>query len=239
MAEQEVAKHTKKVYETLTNGEHSWWHKLKEFLLEIAIIVFAVTISIWFHDLSEKRHKRHDVNEFLSGLKTDLQRDIIELESDRKSFTKTTRAIAYINNLKLHEKANTDSIRYYSNWFYNEVGFMPNDGRFEGFKSSGKIGDIEDTELQNDIMDLYQEDVSSLISSTDFFSDRKGKLVDFLTNNLRQESDSTNNLSTIMATDQARNMCRNLFFTTEIIHRYDICIAKSKKIIDAIDKREH
>ncbi|MEO7988477.1 MAG: hypothetical protein ABI663_02990 [Chryseolinea sp.] len=236
MADQEVIKHTKKVYQLWKDGEPSWWHKLKEFLLEIFIIVFAVSISIWFHDLSEKRHKQHDVDEFLNGLKTDLQRDIIELESDRKGFVNTTKAIAYINGIPFQGKLNTDSVRYYGAWFYNEVGFMPNDGRFEGFKSSGKIGDIEDKELQNDIMDLYQEDISSLLSSTTFFSERKGRLVDFLSKNIKQQTDSTSNLKSILVSDEARNICRNLFFTSEIINRYDICIAKSKKIIEAIDR---
>src|SRR6187549_1084859 len=100
MADQEVIKHTKKVYQVWKDGEQSWWHKLKEFLLEIAIIVFAVTISIWFHDLSEKRHKQHDVKEFLTGLKTDLQRDIIELQSDRRNYLRTGKAFAYINGTR-------------------------------------------------------------------------------------------------------------------------------------------
>jgi hypothetical protein len=237
MADQEVIKHTKKVYEVWKDGEQSWWHKLKEFVLEIAIIVFAVTISIWFHDLSEKRHKAHDVKEFLAGLKTDLQRDIIELQSDRRSYVRTGKAFSYINGMKSQSKLNVDSVNFYSNWLYSEVAFVPNNGRFEGFKSSGKIGDIEDSELQNDIMDLYQEDISALLTSTAFFAQRKGRLVDFVTKNLKQETDSTNNLSSILAVDEARNMCRNLFFIPQIVNGYDSCIAKSQKIIATIDKK--
>jgi hypothetical protein len=235
MAEQEVIKHTKKVFQVWNEGSPSWWHKLKEFLLEIAIIVFAVTISIWFHDLSEKRHKQHDVHEFLTGLKTDLERDIHELEADRNGFVRTGKAFAYITGVKFGGSLSNDSLNRYGAWFYNEVGFVPNDGRFEGFKSSGKIGDIEDTELQNDIMDFYQEDVSSLISTTNFFSERKGQFVTFLTKNLKQQTDSTTNLSAILVTDEARNICRNLFFTGQIVERYDVCIAKAKKIIGRIE----
>jgi hypothetical protein len=237
MAEQEVIKHTKKVYKVWKDGKQSWWHKLKEFLLEIVIIVFAVTISIWFHDLSEKRHKQHNVKEFLTGLKTDLQRDIIELQSDRRSYLRTAKAFGYINGIKFQDKLNVDSVNFYANWIYNEVAFVPNNGRFEGFKSSGKIGDIEDTELQNDIMDLYQEDISALVWSTTLFSERKGRLVDFVARNLRQETDSTNNLSSVLAADEARNISRNLFFIPQIVSGYDTCIAKSKKIIETIDKK--
>ncbi len=54
MAEEEIAKHTKKVYKVWASKEHTWQHKVKEFFIEIAIIVFAVSISIWFHNMSEK-----------------------------------------------------------------------------------------------------------------------------------------------------------------------------------------
>lgn len=235
MAELEVIKHSKKIYNVLKSNEPSWWEKMKEFLLEIFIIVFAVSITIWFHDLSEQRHKRHDVKDFLTGLKTDLQHDIAEMESDRKRYVVISKAFHYINNLDLRETPNMDSVNF-NRWFYSEIEFSPNNGRFEGFKSSGRIGDIEDTQLQNDIMDLYQEDVTALLSSTEFYSRKKEKLIDFVALNMRHETDSTSNLNKLIATDEARNIFRNIFFTDEIIQRYDICIAKSKKIIESIDR---
>ena len=48
MAEQEVIKHTKKAY-SIWGSKNSPFHKIKEFVVEIFIIVFAITISIWFH----------------------------------------------------------------------------------------------------------------------------------------------------------------------------------------------
>jgi hypothetical protein len=48
-------------------------------------------------------------------------------------------------------------------FFFNLTGLIPNNGRLEGFKSSGKIGNTKDKVLQNNIMDLYQEDIPSLI----------------------------------------------------------------------------
>ena len=46
MAEQEVIKHTKQVYKIWTSKTHSFWHKLKEFAIEIVIIVFAVGMTV-------------------------------------------------------------------------------------------------------------------------------------------------------------------------------------------------
>jgi len=84
MAEQEVIKHTKKVF-TLWSGSKGFWHKLGEFILEIFIIVFAISLSIYLHDRSVVKHQRHETREFLLGLKEDLKTDLLEMEEDRKS----------------------------------------------------------------------------------------------------------------------------------------------------------
>jgi hypothetical protein len=77
MAEQEVIKHTKKVF-TVWGSKKSFWHKLGEFVLEMLIIVFAITLSIYLHDRSVKKHQDHETKEFLLGLKEDLKTDITE-----------------------------------------------------------------------------------------------------------------------------------------------------------------
>ena len=56
MAEQEVIKHTKNIF-AVWNGSKGFWHKLGEFFLEIIIIVFAVSLSIYLHDSSEQKHR--------------------------------------------------------------------------------------------------------------------------------------------------------------------------------------
>ncbi|MEO6547678.1 MAG: hypothetical protein ABIN94_06745 [Ferruginibacter sp.] len=86
MAEQEVIKHTKKIFSVWRSKDHGWWHKAKEFIIEIAIIVFAISLSGWFHNRSEHQHQQQDVKEFLSGLKKDLTSDIAEMTADRESY---------------------------------------------------------------------------------------------------------------------------------------------------------
>src|ERR1044071_8155043 len=165
MAEQEVIKHTKKIFGVWATN-NPLWHKISEFLLEIFIIVFAITLSIYFHDRSELKHQRHEAKAFLLGLKQDLTTDIEEMNSDKKSYQNSGVIFRYITNRKLNEKLNADTISKYSNWIFNTTGLIPNSGRFEGFKSSGKIGTIENKKLQNNIMDLYQENIPNLLLST-------------------------------------------------------------------------
>ncbi|MGE5109186.1 MAG: hypothetical protein ACM3H8_16730 [Sphingobacteriales bacterium] len=237
MAEQEVIKHTKKIF-GIWKTNNSFLHKLGEFLMEIFIIVFAITLSIYLHDLSVLKHQRHETKEFLLGLKQDLKTDIAEMEQDKKSFELSGKAFNYVTSRKLNEQLNPDSMNKHIKWMLNTTGLVPNSGRFEGFKSSGKIGTIENKQLQNDIMDVYQENIPILISSTDFYNVKKQKLAEYIYANQKRVTDSTTNLFTILASDHAFNISNTLIlnYVNEVIDRYDICINKMKLIIDEINK---
>ncbi len=220
MAEQEVRKHTKKIL-GLWKTDNPFWHKISELLLEIFIIVFAVTVSIYFHDRSELKHQRHETKEFLLGLKQDLKTDIDEMEQDKGSFMLSKRAFKYITNRKLNEVLSNDTIRKYNGWIFNTTGLVPNSGRFEGFKSAGKIGTIENKELQNNIMDLYQENIPSLLLSTNLYTAKKQSLFDYIAVNRKRVTDSTTNLVSVLSSDKAFNICSSLNILDEILNRYD------------------
>jgi len=53
--QEEITKHSNKIYKTVKNSEHTLGEKVKEIIIEIFIIVFAVTLSIWLHSWSEHR----------------------------------------------------------------------------------------------------------------------------------------------------------------------------------------
>jgi hypothetical protein len=235
MAEQEVIKHTKKIFSVWSSSK-GIWHKLGEFFLEIIIIVFAVSLSIYLHDNSEQKHQRHETKEFLLGLKQDLKTDITEMEEDKNSFIQSGKAFRYITGIKMNEILSRDSIKKYNRWIFNTTGLIPNSGRFEGFKSSGKIGTIGNKELQDNIMDLYQENIPSLIVSTDNYALKKQKLFEYLAVNTKRITDSTDNTLIVLASDQSINICSRLTFVKEIIDRYDVCIDKMKAIIEGINK---
>lgn len=237
MAELEVAKHTKKVYKILSTKETSLWHKVKEFLLEIVIIVFAVSLSIWLHDRSEHNHQQKEAKEFLLGLREDLLADIKEMKEDRASYLRQGQAFKYVTGIKAKQTLSTDSLKKYQNWLFNTTRLQQNNGRFEGFKSSGKMGTIEDKILQNNIMDLYQENIPSLLSSSDVYIHRKNQLIDFYIKNQKRITDSTTNLPDILLLDEGRNLCASLANTGEVIQRYDTCINKMQTIVTDLEKK--
>ncbi len=235
MAELEVIKHTKKINEIFKTKKGSFWSRLWDFLLEIVIIVFAVSLSIGFHDYNENRHVIKDVAMFLQGLKSDLENDIKEMNVDKQSFEKQKKAFAYVTSIKIGQSLNGDSIRIHSPWIFNITALVPNNGRYEGFKASGRIGDIANTELQNDILDFYQEDIMALLANTSLYAQYKQKLLDYVNNNKKKLSDSTSNIAVVLSSDIGQNLCSGLARADGIIRHYDKCIAKAAKIIETIN----
>jgi hypothetical protein len=102
MADQGVIKHTK-IYKIWNSKEHGFWHKAKEFVLEIVIIVFAVSLSIWLHGRSEHAHQQEDVKEFMLGIRSDLQNDQAEMKEDREMYIKNKAALIISLVLKFHK----------------------------------------------------------------------------------------------------------------------------------------
>lgn len=158
MAEQEISKHTKKAFKIWSSNEHSWQHKLQEFFIEIAIIVFAVSVSIWFHNRSEHAHQQADVKTFLTDLKEDIGVDTANMH---RSINAINKELPNINFLLQLTPQIIDSITKKPN---SSLGFSSgisttkiNNGNYEGFKSSGKIGNIEDKKLKKLILKYYQE----------------------------------------------------------------------------------
>jgi hypothetical protein len=158
------------------------------------------------------------------------------MAGDKKSYDMAHKAFAYITSVKPGEKMDKDSIKKYNNYIFNTTGLVPNDGRYQGFKSSGKISTIENTELQNAILDLYQENIPILLTSTDYYTKKKEVLFGMLVDELKRGPDGSTNLLEVLGTDKVYNICSTLTSTKEILQRYENLITKSKKIIALIDK---
>jgi hypothetical protein len=233
--EHEISGHSRKVYKIWKNPALPFWKKLKEIAIEILIIVFAVSLAAFLEREREHGHEQKQVKEFLLGLKDDLQADIKEMNEDKKSYDSCAYIFKYIARLKPGQLPSRDTLDRYTRFIFNTTGLIANDGRYQGFKSSGKISTIENRELQNDILDLYQENISLLLSSTDSFTKNKQLLFQYLADNVKRNPDGSDNFAQVMGAEKAHNTSLVLGSTGEIRERYDAVISKSKKIITEID----
>jgi hypothetical protein len=235
--EQELKDHTLKAVKVISDKELSFWHKTIEIAKEVLIIVFAVTLSIWFHDMSENNRQQREVKEFLVKLKLDLTSDVKEMEEDKETFGKTAKAFQYVTTTTVGFKLNNDSLKKYQPYIFVITSFLPHNSRYEGFKSSGKLGYIEDAQLQNDIMDLYQDIIPSILASTDSYGKVKNLLFQCFFKNIKNAPGGKTNVLEVLSSDEAKNISGALSDTGQIIERYQKAIGKAKKIIAAINNQ--
>ncbi len=160
--QEEISKHTKKAFKAM-KSEHSFIEKLKEIGIEISIIVFAVSLSIWLHGWSEHRHQQAEVKEFITDLKADLSADLETLKNVKKNKEKNLKEFEFSNSLTSQK---LDSLEKAKKNVTLDVGIdiaKFRIGNYEGFKSSGKIAFIENKKLKKMILDYYQSYVPSIV----------------------------------------------------------------------------
>jgi hypothetical protein len=177
----EVTKHTRKIFKTIRNPSHSLSEKLTEIAIEIGIIVFAVTLSIWLHSWSEHRHEQEEAHKFLRELKEDLKNDAALLNENQSTAKKLDDDFRYILSLK---KGNLNDTIIGPHTDLDFLGTNFNVGRYEGFKSSGKIGTIENDALKNKILAYYQQTIPNLVLKANFINAEHTKILDVSRNEI-------------------------------------------------------
>lgn len=231
----EIIKHSKKIHSAMNNKEHSFKEKVKEVLTEILIIVFAVTLSIWLHSWSEERHQQKDAQTFLLGLKEDLQKDISNLEETKKTLNKTQQQISFALHLTPQKidsiKANHKQINSGTNF----INTLVNNGRYEGFKSSGKINTIENQNTRNKILSYYQQTIPKIALIERLYEKLTSRYVDLLIDGKEDED-----INTTILKQKIKIILSGIDnFTREAQKDYEDAIKQAREIIKEIDKEEN
>lgn len=208
----EITKHAKKIYNSAKNPNHSLPEKIKDIIVEILIIVFAVSISIWLHNRSEQSHNLDDGIGFLTDLKGDLSKDSLSIDEAKKNITYNINLIQTNDNIG------------------KAITIMPmlNSVNFEGFKSSGKIGYIENKDLRIAILSYYGRTYQSLQVRNNFHNQQlQTLLLESKTGNLK------NDLS-----DPRLKAIYDMYVkeTTRTLNIYNASIKQIEEIISMIDK---
>jgi hypothetical protein len=156
MSENEIVKHLETAYKTAKNPQTHWLEKLKEILIEVLIIVFAVTISIWFHNWSDTLHEHREEREFLQGLRGDIQTDLDNAVGCKTFYDSSVIRFNYFFRVGTGMPLNQDSMKAYLGAFFSSTDLDPNISRYEALKGSGKFGIIRNKDLLNRVIDLHE-----------------------------------------------------------------------------------
>jgi len=230
--QEEVAKHTKKIYETVTKPGKTIVEKLKEIAVEIFIIVFAVSLSIWLHSWSDQRHEQKEAREFLSGLKGDLSKDMLLLEENKKIAIRLDSNFRGLSRLIESHAVDTVMDRTISRYLYFDLVITHAAvGRYEGFKSSGRMGLIENDSLKQQILEYYEQTIPDLNSGENYVNTVQSRILD----SEIDKGDKTA-LKDFVKSFKIRGLlelgAKNI---EERIREYDSMIKQAQKIIGLID----
>ncbi len=234
----EIIKHTKKIYKTAKEPKHSLGEKLKEISIEIFIIVFAVSLSIWLHGWSEHRHEQQEVKEFLEDLKVDLEKDVKDLEKQNSYLAYTSEGCKFYGNLnqqKIDSLAKVNPIdRIKMN--LNPIFKIRNTGNYEGFRSSGKIGLIKDRKLKTGILEYYQTTVPAKDDWQTYYNSLVFKLADELVAVPNANANPDIMYRAINASPKVKGILMNAASQADMVIQLNEKVIKSaKEIIEEIE----
>ena len=240
MAEDEIIKHTKAAYKAFKDPEKDWIHKLKEVLLEVLIIVFAVSISIWFHNWSESIKDHNEEKEFLKGLKGDIQADLKEMNSDRAVLRKGFLAVRYFEKVGVGQVLNKDSVNKNIWIFFSQAQINPRIGRYEALKASGRFDIITNKKLQYDIIDLYQKSFPQIFRLNAFMNSVIADKVDpYISDYISFDNKGASNVQIMLRKPKMRFLLLQCEGFKNSIDAYSEGIGKGNEIIKQIDKELH
>jgi hypothetical protein len=218
----------------VSDKKHSIWRKVFEIILEIIIIVFAVTLSINLHSWSEHRHEQKQVKTFLTGLKKDIQSDVSDTKDILGYFRFYDTLYTFLSRLDQKKKPDVDSLQKMIPHINTNIFLQPHRTRFNGFLTSGKITTIEQEELTLQILNYYQEKIPSLQNSEGGWISKNNDLNNYIQNNLKNNSSLA--YWEVLCSPKAKYLTLNLIPWRQLIDRYQDIIDSGRKIIDEIDK---
>lgn len=189
MAEDEIRKHTKAALNTLYNKGIGWKKKIREVLVEILIIIFAVSVSIWFHNWSEKLKEHKEENTFLTEMLSDLHADSINIQNSLKFYKFSLAGIQYFLKVGQGDILKSDSLQKYGNLFFSNTELRPHISRYQAIKGSGKFDIIENKQLLNNIIDLHESVLTRIESLNKYYSDYIQRVASFIEDNAKVNVD--------------------------------------------------
>ncbi len=231
----EIIRHTRKIKDQLEEKKQSSSERWKEIITELLIIVFAVSLTTWFHDLNEHRSQQKEVKEFLIDLKDDLNKDVKGLENQRVEIFQLIDRFKFARNL---DNKRVDSLDKSNSNYQPLTDFRlffgeENKGNYESFESSGKTVFIENKKLKKLILSYYNHHIPAAEKTGETFAIGFAKVSDFITKNIVVKK---NKNAVFLDSDFQTDLEINMIHAKENIKIGEVGIKKIQEIISEIDK---
>jgi hypothetical protein len=207
------------------SGGLMYWQGAKKIILEIIIIVFSVYVSIWLSNRNNYNQQKKETSDFLSDLKIDLQKEIGNIEREKSFTEKSNTGISGL--LKLSPKQIESIGQIDMSITFNTRRSI--EAKYEGFKSSGKLMNIEDSHLRNNIISYYQENMSVTTELEKDLNISKKEIIELF---------GKNDFKAITLNDSQLRIKIQFYsgIAVNLINAYDEDLKKAKEIILEIEE---
>ena len=205
--------------------------------MEVIIIVFAVSLSIWLHGWAEGLKDKKEEREFVVGLKQDLQEDIKEMRADLAWYEKAKLGLQYFERVAGGEPLQKDSFASFQWVLFSFAQIEPRSSRFEALKSSGKMNIIEDKELQLAITDVYTKLFPHIRRLNDYLNSLKdNRIMPFISGRIKVDAPGMGANWQEILREPAMRLMLGAESLDNVVGAYREGIQDCEKVIGLIDK---
>jgi hypothetical protein len=175
--EDELIKNSTQIWKKL-RSEGGMLEKLRSITGEILVIVFAVSFSIWINNRAEYRKEQEEVLDFLLICQEELSGDTADLKRIKgqvESIIRTNQILIGLDEKMLDSiKKNNLDVSFDGTPIIRRTHIAG----YEGFKTSGRLGNIENKKLKEMIMKYYEVHMPSLREGEDYYNANTNLFVD-------------------------------------------------------------
>jgi hypothetical protein len=183
--EDEIIKNTNQIWKKL-RAEGGIFQKIRSIIGEILVIGFAFSFSIWLNNRAEYKKEQEEVYDFMLLLEEELEGDTLDLLRCKRGIESALDSNKFLITLTT---ASMDSLK--RNNLPVEFNGTPviratHRAGYEGFKTSGKLANIENKDLKNMILEYYEVSMPSLIQVEQYYNQHCTKTIDLLIDRLSE-----------------------------------------------------
>ena len=237
--EHEIMGHSKKAVKIWQAPEKKLMEKFKEILTEILIIIFAVSFAAFIERTREHYKEKAEAKVLLTGLKSDLDNEINQIRRSENDMLSMKKSYTLFEKFRASSADSLKKADFKESFFIPKFNSKPLNGRYEGFKSSGKIETIENDSLRNDILKLYQEDMPFIDFSENVFNANQIRLEELIFSNADDVANKPVDVMKLLFTTKGKLILQfSIDYSNAVLTGYDRMIKHANKIKAEISKED-
>ncbi|WP_194972596.1 hypothetical protein [Aquiflexum lacus] len=212
------------------------WVKIRKVVLEVAIVFFGVLFAALIADYHTKSIEQKEVKDFLISLSDQIYEDVMEVDVLIGNFQYFESTYIYLSEVELNDDFRKTQFDSAFTSIQSNDWLNPNVSLYEGFKSSGKLSNIQNKDLMFNILYFYQEALPRIKASENGWLRVHQRLRDYILDNTSYEEDGTLNNKELIIAPKGKIITKTLIPSPQLFGRYRALQELGKEIIFEINK---